>query len=285
MGAGEPRQLRLNCGAVTTEFPVFERPPVEEVAVALYFSPALRLSTATLGTLWQRWRSRFARSEDQPPLPPVQPLNFGDGGPSFSIQVSVPTPRVWFLSQSGNEVLQVQGDRLVRNWRRMLPDDPYPHYDQILPKFREDIEQFFGVLSEEDIPQPKIQQCEVTYINPIPADLSAHGGDLSRILSPWSGEMSDSFLGRPDSVQVQLSYRFPTSESPQGILNVSFGDALRSSPEGIKPVYLLQLSARGIPVAPDLAASFELLDLEHEWIVKGFASLTAPEMHSTWEKR
>lgn len=269
---------------MTTEYPVFDRPPVEEVAVAIYFAPGLRLSTATLGALWQRWRSRFARSEDQPPLPPVQPLTFGDGRPSFSIQITHPTPRVWFLSDSGNEVVQVQSDRLIRNWRRVSPDDPYPHYSQILPKFKEDIDQLFNVLDEENVPLPAIQQCEVTYINPIPAEFQAHGGDLSRVLSPWSGQMSDSFLGRPDGLQLQLSYRFPESEAPQGILSISFGDAFRSTPEGPKSVYLLQLSARGTPTTPDVARSLELLDLEHEWIVKGFASLTAPAMHMAWEK-
>lgn len=98
----------------------YERPPVTEVALAIYFGSPLGLNSAHLGQLWKRWRERYPRTEDHPVLPPVPQEAFSSPGPvAFRFAVNTPGPRVWFCSAVGDRLLQVQFDRLVVNWRRV----------------------------------------------------------------------------------------------------------------------------------------------------------------------
>lgn len=50
-----------------------------------------------------------------------------------------PVPRVWFLNAYRTELIQVQADRFVHNWRKLLRVEPYPCYEPSRERFRNQV--------------------------------------------------------------------------------------------------------------------------------------------------
>src|ERR1700678_2386835 len=103
------------CRPLVTDGPTFQNPPVAEVALGLYFAAPLGLHAAQMGQLWDRWRDRYPKTEDHPPLPPVMQESFPAAPVGFAFQLTgaYPGVRVWYVSDSSDRVVQVQQDRLV----------------------------------------------------------------------------------------------------------------------------------------------------------------------------
>ena len=111
--------------APTPPLPDFERPPVIEVALSVQFKRLEALRSAHLGLLWAKFRPEgFPRTEDHAPLEPA----FERFDPNLlrtqlGIEVRAsdlpPLPRVWFLNEAGSELIQIQRDRFVHNWRKV----------------------------------------------------------------------------------------------------------------------------------------------------------------------
>jgi hypothetical protein len=68
----------------------------------------------------------------------------------------------------------------------------------------------------------------------------------------------------------------------QGRLYVGLQPALRNY--DAKEVLQLTLTARGRPASSTLEDVLSWFNMGHEWIVRGFAHLTTPEMHALWER-
>ena len=46
----------------------------------------------------------------------------------------------------------------------------------------------------------------------------------------------------------------------------------------------LNLISLGRASSPDLAGALDFMDLAHEWIVRGFTSMTTAEAHEHWRR-
>jgi uncharacterized protein (TIGR04255 family) len=126
----------------------FDRPPVVEVACGVLFATAKPLRGAQLGLYWQRIRETFPRIEEAPPLAPV--IEAQGSGPSavelgYLFGPLPPLRRTWFISQDGRNLVQVQEDRFVFNWKKAAEDDEYPRRrgcrTSRLPTVRTDLRQ------------------------------------------------------------------------------------------------------------------------------------------------
>ncbi|MDP6557885.1 MAG: TIGR04255 family protein [Pirellulaceae bacterium] len=268
---------------MTQPLPEFENPPVVEVALSVQFD-RLDVTTVQLGTVWQRFRDRFARVEEKleldaaferfgPPEKKVPGVRFEVGG--------LPTPRLWFIDESGSELVQVQRDRFIRNWRKIDGQPNYPRYDTLRAAFVNDWEIFSGFVAEELKASLVPNQCEVTYVNIIEAIDSSR---LDQILACISGSNSDEYLGKPEGAEVQFRYVLKDeTEKPWGRLHVAAGSAMRATDN--QPVVRLSLTARGATASKDTAGAMNTLDAGHEAVVRGFTSMTSPEMHTAWGRK
>lgn len=121
------------------DLPDFRKPPLAETVLSLQFEPIAGLTTAHLGLLWQRFREQLPLIEEQPPLPPVVE-KFGPPAPSqveVTVEEKPPVPRLWFLNQDKTELIQVQADRFIHNWRKIEGLELYPRFvGPIREKFR-----------------------------------------------------------------------------------------------------------------------------------------------------
>ena len=262
--------------------PDFDRPPVVETVLSVQFDK-LPMQTGHLGLFGRKMRDSFPKAEDRIALPPVVEQFSEVPPPGVSIQfeaLEAPRlPRLLLFNSAETELIQVQNDRFIKNWRKAKEQDEYPHYEPVIkPAFERDFQEFQTFLQEEDLGPLKINQCEVTYVNHIVSDTGWKGlSDLGKIFAFWHG--LDVPLAQPEDLVIRV--RFPiTDEKDQriGRLHLDAQPALRAS-DGI-PMYVVNLTARG-----QVGTGFEFFDIGRKWIVKGFEKLTTPHMQEFWGKK
>lgn len=258
--------------------PAYDRPPVVEVALAIQLESAIGYRSFQLGQIAETWSSELPIVEERPALPPmvVQPE-----APSLALQVSgeAETPRLWLMSDAGDRLLQLQQDRLVVNWRKLPVDTPYLRYSVIREFLIESWERLEGAIESLGLLMPRPSICEVVYVNHIGADSGwSSTSDTSKIVAPWSGEMSDGFLPVARQAGFFLRYELPDGH---GWLTID-GQSLSTSSNEDR--LIMNLVSRGSAVSPDLNGALKFMDLAHEWIVRGFTSVTTPEAHENWRR-
>lgn len=265
--------------------PDFQQPPVDEVALSLQFAPIPGFNVAHYGLYWDRVRNEYPRFEIQPPIANVtEQLSPGGAiGRQIGLAfVEMPEIRCWYQEQSGNRLIQVQRDRFVHNWRKVTGTEQYPRYPDLRGCLQNEWERFCDFLREEKLERPKINQCEVLYVNNIEYDKGWSGfGELDKVIAALATpKAKNKFLPEPERMNMNVVYRL---EENAGRLYVTFGPVLRAR-DG-KEVLQMTLTARGAPKSSNDEDVFAWLDLGRKWVVRGFADFTTDTMHKVWGKQ
>jgi uncharacterized protein (TIGR04255 family) len=188
-------------------------------------------------------------------------------------------PRCWFISADKTQVIQVQPERFLRNWRRVEGGEVYPRFRGLARAFRQDWERFSSFVNEENLGPLNVNQCELSYINMI--EREAGWNELGKLDEVFPGLLRPrnphGFLPTPESLSWQARYKFPDG---RGRLHVVLEPVFRG--RDLKLVVSLNLTARGAPAGGSVEQIFAWFDLAHEWIVRGFAELTGPKAHALW---
>lgn len=259
--------------------PKYRRPPVIETVLGVQFSPLKSFSIPHFGVFWNAIRSDYPTQEVKPPLGPIiekfgvpPPMD----APSLKFMAE-PEARCWFIDASGTQLIQVQQDRFIRNWRKVTGSEGYPSYEYLKPKFRADWLRFIDFLEREEIERPEVNQCDVTYINHIPVNAENLGEahTVVRALSSSSGP----FLPDPEMAHINVRY---VMGDKSGRLHVNLQPAVRLDDR--RAILQLTLTARGTPNSSRLDDILAWFDLGHEWVVRGFTDFTKADMHASWER-
>lgn len=268
--------------------PEFGKPPLVEVAMSVQFEPIAGLHTPQIGLLWQEYRDRFPKTEEHPPLEPVFEVFALRPKPRakarFEILSAPPVPRCWFLTAEGDGLIQVQNDRFVHNWRRISEAEAYPRFDTIRTVFEKELGFFKAIVENNASGEFQPNQVEVTYVNHIVAGEGwrTHA-DLGAIITMISPRVTDAFA--PEVEDCGLTARFVMRHEngePIGRLHVAVEPSYRA--EDDTPMFVVTLTARGRPLEESIEGVMKFLDLGRDWVVRMFATITTPEMHSLWER-
>src|SRR6266446_8407421 len=142
--------------------PDFDEPPVVETLLDVAFTPLAAWRIPHFGLFWQLIKSDYPQVEDQPPIL-LQRERFGEAADkptTFEFQfLQQPEARCWFISNSQSQLIQLQNDRFILNWRKIPAEERYPHYDSIRPNFEFEWSRFFDFLTRESLGIPEVQQC------------------------------------------------------------------------------------------------------------------------------
>jgi uncharacterized protein (TIGR04255 family) len=149
----------------------FDRPPVYEAVIGLEFN-TLNLGALKLSGLQAVWANEYPSIQEMPALEPS--VAIGQPGPiaAFSFSMLPPPLRLWFADPSGHFLIQVQRDRLLLNWRK-LNGGEYPRYAALRERFTKVVEQFREYVRVELGGAVVPTAAEFSYINRVPAGLSA----------------------------------------------------------------------------------------------------------------
>lgn len=285
-GGGQPRGEPSRAREREREVD-FEHPPVNEVAFSVQFASEVTDEVGILASFLPKLRERFPGQypglEKQPPVPPASET-FGSGPFQQQIQLQLlqtpPALRYWLLSADKRFLVQIQPDRFMFNWRAQEPDDEYPHYDTLRPRFEELLGLFLEHVAERD---PVIAWCELQYVNPIVVDNDGEShGQLAHILRFLVRDPERTVLPPVEDTQLQMRFRIKNDDGePIGRLYLSAIPALRATDN--RPAYLVTLLARGRPAdGKSLESAFEFFDRAHTLIVNAFKEVTTPEMRERW---
>ena len=274
------------------DLPEFDNPPVAEVVLSVQFSELRGYRTVHAGLLWEQcFRESYPTFSEHRPLDSVFET-FGPrdvGRPSVQLlQVpGPPLPRLWFLNSDGSELVQVQSDRFIHNWRKSGQGAQYPRYEAISVKFFDELQRVEEFFDQQKVGKIEPNQCEVTYVNYITVD----DGDIRkmperalRIFSAVPSNASDPGVLTPSFEDARIFARYVMDGedgSPIGRLTVTAQPALF---ENEIPILRLDLTARGAPSAPTPDAVSDFFDAGRLAIVRAFTALTTAEMHTLWKR-
>ncbi len=263
-----------------TRSPSFENPPVVEIALGVQFRPIFALRGITLGPLRERWRDRYPVVEEQPPLAPVLE---GAVAPGLGLALGfgpVPAARHWFLSSGGADLVQVQNDRLIVNWRKADSSVTYPRYEHMRELFATRIGEFVEFLDDERLGALEIVQAEASYINAVSVE-AGQQGQLGELLRVWGGAAGH-HLGEPEQARLALVFALPDAGHPPARMHIAVEPAQRA--DGGSALFM-SLTARGAPVGPSLDEALKFLDGVHDHLTRSFIELTPATMHTIWGLR
>jgi uncharacterized protein (TIGR04255 family) len=268
---------------------------VGEVALTVQFaSDAVDLDV--LASFASAVRAKLPIRQQQPTAPPMRE-DFGVAQPQMPFQISFepPTalPRTWFISEDGEDLVQLQADRLSVNWRRTTESSRYPRYANLRKRLRQHLDTLRQCLDEAGRAMPPVNVVEVTYVNPIEVPATPRGGghpQLAKVLNRVRPRPRGAFLPHAEDAQFQARWRIPGSEigaadRPAGRLYVAAQPGL--NPATAAPIYMLTVTGRVLPQEGDEDApeAWTALDVSHTWVVLGFKDVTTKEMHNLWGLR
>jgi uncharacterized protein (TIGR04255 family) len=268
------------------DLPDFDNPPVVETVLSAQFERLPAMRSVHFGLFWQRVRGEFPDTEERPALPPVleqatepvpQAVQL-----RFETQETLPLPRLWLLKTGGTEMMQIQNDRFIKNWRKGAASNAeYPHYTPVIkPAFERDFKEFQAFISEEKLGEIKVNQCEVTYVSHIPAGEGwTKRDEVEKIFTFWKQPAAEPYPGRAEDFACHA--RFPIlgpNKEWIGRLHVDVHPAVSITDN--KPMYALNLTARGM-----YGSGIQFFDIGRRWIVKSFEHLTTQHMHEIWRKK
>lgn len=265
--------------------PDFLQPPVDEVALSFQFAQIPGFNIPHFGLFWERIRSEYPRFEIQQPITNVTEQFEPTAGIGRQVGLAfleLPEVRCWYLDQSGNPLIQVQRDRFVHNWRKVTGAEAYPRYPFLRERLEKEWQRFCAFLKDERLERPKINQCEVVYVNNIEYEKGWKDyGEIDKVVAALSTPKSKNrFLPSAERVSMQFVYR---PEENAGRLYVSVAPVIRAR-DG-KEVLQMTLTARGSPKSSSDEDVFAWLDLGRKWVVRGFADFTTTAMHEIWGKQ
>jgi uncharacterized protein (TIGR04255 family) len=274
-----------NNGKTIGPLPEFGRPPVSEVAASIHFPALSNWRSVYGGVFWTQIRSDYPAAQSAIPLPYAtekfdeitfltEPIRFQAADPDLQ--------RFWFLSEDGTKLLQVQKDRLIVNWRKVIGNEVYPRYDyEIRPRFKKEIKRFRSFISENDLGNIEEVQCELTYVNDfiMGEDWNSFPEAIA-LLSHWTPRGSTNFLPPLDTLSFQGFFTFPEGN---GRLHFAAQHVLRQIDN--KQAVQLRLNARGNPDTSSDEDILSWMDLAREWIVRGFTDFTSSSAHRLWDRK
>jgi uncharacterized protein (TIGR04255 family) len=251
--------------------PKYASPPVVETVIGVQFPELARFRCVHFGLYQKHLKSRFPDFEDRPRIRPAAepfPRRLIPPEPPFQILASGAPGRVWYIAQSKHELLQVQPDRFMFNWRAQGGSATYPSYDVNSRRFLDEFGGFRKFCADKGVDEPTPELCEVTYVNHILPHPDESAVDLfGRVFTGLRWETTDGLLSAPESASFNRVWVIPEQ---QGRLYAQANLAYEVPTK--RELIRLEITARVNRAQSDQVES--ALELAHAWVVHGFASMT-----------
>lgn len=260
------------------KLPSYRKPPVSEVVAGVAFErPVQGFLTTHLGLFWNRVIQKFPESQH------FAPYIVPNGEPRWLDPIiGLPLPRIWLLSKSRYDVIQLQGDCFFFNWRKLDDKNEYPRYEKIIEGFETYFGEFLRFLKDHEFAEPPPLLCELTYTNVIPQGSGWNSmADIKEVFKDVCWTRSDSrFLPTPNAMNWTAVFPLPENA---GTLTAQLLQILKRGDS--TPALRLDLVARGLGSAKTLHDLRPWFDLAREWVVKGFTDLTTTKAQTQlWER-
>lgn len=253
--------------------PSYKKPPVNEVVFGINYNTPEEFRIPHIGLFWEKIKNEY------PIIQHNSPIASNTGELKIDVSTGVPIPRMWFINESDDTLVQFQIDRVYFNWRRR--ENEYPRYEPIKKEFARILKILIDYFHDAGLGEFDPIGFELSYINHIPkADAWNNEDDLSKLFKDflWNKE-SHTFLLKPVRFSWNAAFSLPDNK---GMMSAQIKHAMNIKDKS--PVIALNIKVTGSNESYDKEAILKWFDLAREWIVKGFTDLTTPEAHKIWER-
>jgi len=129
-------------------------------------------------------------------------------------------------------------------------------------------------LAKNELGSIQLEQLELTYINHIYQGSGwEEFGQVAKIFPDFNWTHGQRFLPDPEKINWRTSFMLPDQS---GRMHVTIQNAFRRNDK--KPLFLFELTVRGIGNNKTIESIWPWFDTAREWIVRGFADLTGAEL-------
>jgi uncharacterized protein (TIGR04255 family) len=256
----------------------YEHPPVFETVIGVHFPELAGFRPRHLYLYWETRKEQYPTIEERPRIREVVeafPRRPTLREPKLSVSEGPPAERVWCITQPEDELIQIQPDWFLFNWRER-PGSKYASFAENSQKFLEEFKQFREFCRGHALEDPKPRLCEVSYINHIDPE----GGEstielFGKVLTGLCWKTADGWLPHPEAATFNRVFVVGEQE---GRLYAEAAIATRGSGKDARDFVLLKLTARVNHKSQDPDQIMSPLQVAHDWAVKGFGSLTDVEI-------
>jgi uncharacterized protein (TIGR04255 family) len=286
---GPITMLPIGVTARPAELADFESPPVTEVVLGVQFNSLERFLSPHLGLIWGEFKQEFPLVEEHPYFPPLFET-FGTPAPfvipniNFQIGGRPEMSRIHFINREGTELLQVQRDRFIHNWRKVGQGNNYPRFERMIETFEIGLRKFIAVVDGQNLGPVVPNQCEVSYFNQIPVLDKESVWSLFALTFPdRAGNTTVEGLGSPEDGRFVLRYVIPGSDAnPLGRMTVAAQPARRA--DGVN-IIQFTLTVRGKPTSSEVAAVIDFLTQGRILLNRAFKMLTSADIQKRWGRQ
>ncbi len=186
-------------------------------------------------------------------------------------------PRYWFISANDTNVIQVQKNAFMFNWR--LRNEEYPRfYREIKPAF----DKYFGLFSEfvrteTNVENLSVDLCELAYINTLERSEYWTGPRDTTNVFPSFSMLT---LGDNPSGSAEFNCNFAYRPSPEMQLNI----AIRSGQGQNGPILIFEIRARGRLGKVEKSRADEWFGRSHAAITHCFLDITSQDIQNRYWK-
>jgi uncharacterized protein (TIGR04255 family) len=261
--------------------PFYSEPPLVEVSVSAQFEPIEEIHLGYLGLIWEIYKDRYPQVEHIEELPhSIEKFGVIQRDiPRFQFQQSMPFPRMRLTSVDNKNVIQIQKDRFVFNWRRDKSSaSEYPRFDSIKSKFLTELEGFILFLEKYNLPSLNFNQAELTYVNHIDAEQNS----VQEVFRDYVKDPNYS-----DNLELEhfsIKFRHIITEESKKIgrlyTSIDKGNLISDN----SSIYILNFTARSHPLDSSLEGMINVMDIMRSTINNSFTAITSITMHKNWNK-
>jgi uncharacterized protein (TIGR04255 family) len=247
-------------------------PPVFETSVGFYFNRVEGWHVLHQGLLWARFRERYPDFEILPPIINAQ------GQLRVELDIASPIVRTGFVDKAKNQLVQIQDGLLFHNWRKTEGLPEYMRYGSVRSSLRDDWTIFGAYLRQENLKEPSVTRCEMTYFNGLVRGEDWEDfSELADIFTSYRALPAATSFGTVQIAAFTLVYKLPT-----GIVNVGVQPAIRAA-DG-KEIIQFALTSIAVPKSSDEQELFHSLDECHENAKRAFVDLTTDKARERWKQ-
>ncbi|MGW5740776.1 TIGR04255 family protein [Amycolatopsis sp. NPDC003861] len=251
----------------------FERPPVQQVTLSLFFEPRFDLLTSDIFSARQRWVDRYPKLDEFPTTSAWR--NFGEDGYVVAVGAAhVILPSYVMSSVNGDRAIRVQQDRFELVWRFADPDvgSRYVGYESLKQELLDRFDEFCQEVAVAADNPIEVLRMDATYENLV--DINVRDFCVG-MLTGWKVA---SPVDLPASKYSGM--RFSDVEDAGDEQSHNFV-AVDPGPDGIGTNFIVDVQCDRV----EGSSLGDRLDVAHTAALELFFRLTSDSMRAEWGQR
>ena len=277
------------------DLPNFDNPPVIEVLLSVQFAELEKFKTVQAGLLWNSvFKNKYHQISEHPRIESSFEVIGKNLTQKTNLEIAIrntpEVPRLWFISSENKELVQIQPDRFIHNWRKIGEGENYPRYEQIRKKFFSELRLIRKFSKEENLGKIQPNQCEITYVNHIDTigKESKFWDSLHEVFNFWKKTSKSPIMENGtilNSIEdTIIKFRQPIISETGDFLGRLFISIEPAITPDKKKILRFVLTVKGPSEKKTLIGLGEFFDLGREIIVRNFTHLTTDKMHKIWKR-